>query len=152
MSKTLSSTGKFFDMISISYFLFIRWEILWKGRYLFVFGSNPTASESRINEFPLTLFFTYSTTSGNCFVTFSRRLVNSLIPSSFLWIWSLKPSNLYSISAGFPTLSKPSFISLTFKASITFTGLPGSRLTFLKPLIPSIFAFSATIEKSFATS
>ena len=89
-----------------------------------------------------------STASGKACVTFSRRLVNNVISSPFLWNWVRNPSYLVSQSAH-PISSTLMSIPSDNCASIGFTGLPGINVNFLSPSSPSSFATFATSPKSF---
>src|SRR3989344_1215120 len=105
MSNTFTSTGNFNDNSCMSYFLLILWLMLWKDKYFLVLGSIPIVSESIMILSAFTCFFTASTTSGNCSVTFSSLLVNSIILLLNLCICNRKPSYLYSAAAGVPNVS-----------------------------------------------
>ena len=152
MSKVLISIGSCLINWFILCFRLIRWEIASNGLYFFVLGSKPMASLSIMKLFALMCSFIYCTTSGNCFVTSSKRLVNSLIsPLSSLLISILNPSYLYSNAAGLPTRLNPSSMLSAFRASICLIGCPGFSLIFFNSFIP-LEAFSKTSRKSLVLS
>ena len=106
-----------------------------------------TASPSTIPSFPRKLSRSADTMSGNCSVTSSSRLENSLISSSLMCAWILNPSYLYS-NAHSPSFSNISSSDDSRSHSIARIGVPSSRCTFSSPASPSSASSLATRPRS----
>jgi len=152
-SNGLTSTGISSTCFWMLYFLLILLDSFWNSIIDPSSGLYPTISVSNIQFSASTCSSAFSTTSGNCLVTFSNLLVNTLTSPSFICICALMPSYLLSMTAGLPTSSNPSSIVSTFLASIEFTGRKSSNFNSSTASMFFVHAWATSVKslvKSYA--